>query len=328
MQKNTEKTVVHIYNDVAFKWLFGREKESRPLTKLLNAVVAHDGLGPGFSEIEIKNPYDESQPLSKQKQGILDIRAKDKETGIWFDLEMEASSFTYYPNRSLYYLTGMYRDQLPKGRDNYYELRPCFGIHLLKSDIFFGDDCSDWFHHFGMLNYKTHKQLNNHLELYYVELNKFLKAVKNKTIKWGELEQWSDYIAKPQDPSKSLPEYLKTNQEIKEVHEMLRTFTQNDQLQEQYRLHEEWLRVQRTERYAKQKLQQDYVHALKMKEEAEREKFQAFFLLQEKDVAIQEKDVAIKEKDQEINRLKKIAQIKDRWHSILRSRFRGNIVKF
>ncbi|ETR73392.1 MAG: hypothetical protein OMM_06966 [Candidatus Magnetoglobus multicellularis str. Araruama] len=67
MQPKTEKTVVHIYNDVAFKWLFGREKESRPLTKLLNAVVAHDGLGPGFSEIEIKNPYDESQPLSKQR---------------------------------------------------------------------------------------------------------------------------------------------------------------------------------------------------------------------------------------------------------------------
>lgn len=84
---------------------------------------------------------------------------------------------------------------------------------------------------------------------------------------------------------------------------MLRTFTQNDQLQEQYRLHEEWLRVQRTEKYARQKLQQDYAHALKMKEEAEREKFQAYFLLQEKDVAIQEKD-------QEITRLKKLLKSK------------------
>jgi len=110
--------------------------------------------------MEIKNPYDETQPLSKQKQGILDIRAKDNENGIWIDLEMKASSFTYYPNRSLYYLTGMYRDQLPKGKDNYYLLRPCFNIHLLMSDIFYGDECSEWFHHFGMLNHKTHKQLN------------------------------------------------------------------------------------------------------------------------------------------------------------------------
>jgi len=35
---------------------------------------------------------------------------------------------------------------------------------------------------------------------------------------------------------------------------MLRTFTRNDQLREQYRLQEEWLRVQRTEEYARQKL--------------------------------------------------------------------------
>ena len=44
-------------------------------------VYRVDSLGPLFSEMEIKNPYDETQPLSKQKQGILDIRAKDNETG-------------------------------------------------------------------------------------------------------------------------------------------------------------------------------------------------------------------------------------------------------
>jgi len=327
MEQKSENTHIHLYNDVAFKWIFGREKESRPLTKLLNAVVSHDGLGPCFSKIEIKNPYDFTQPLSKQKQGILDIRAKDEKTDIWIDLEMEASAFTFYPERSLYYLAGMYRDQLPKGKDNYHELRPCFGIHLLMSDIFIGDDCDDWFHHFGMLNHKTCKQLNNHLEIYYIELNKFQEAVENNTIKWGELEQWSDYIARPQDPSKSLPQYLKNNPEIKEVHEMLRKFTRNDQLQEQYRLHEEWLRVQRTEKYARQKLQQDYFQALKLKEQAEKERYQAFMLLQEKDYALQEKDFAlqkneialkeneialkekdnvINEKDQEIIRLKQM----------------------
>jgi len=304
MAQKIKNTEINIYNDIAFKWIFAREKESRPLTKLLNAVMAHDGLGPGFSKIEIKNPYDISQPCSIQKQGILDIRAKDKITGIWINLEMEASAFTYYPNRSLYYLTGMYRDQLPKGKDNYFQLRPCFGIHLLTSDIFFGDHCDDWFHHFGMLNHKTYKQLNNHLELYYIELSKFKKAVKSNTIKWGELEQWSDYISRPQDPSMPLPEYLKSNAEIKEVHEMLQTFTRNDQLQEQYRLHEEWLRVQRTEEYARQKLQDDYVLAMRMKEQAEKEKeqaekekFQAFLLIQEK--------------EQEIIRLKQMLESKE-----------------
>ncbi|KPA10964.1 hypothetical protein MHK_008839 [Candidatus Magnetomorum sp. HK-1] len=310
MKQESENTLIHLWNDVAFKWIFGREKESRPLIKLLNAVVSHDGLGPGFSEIEIKNPYDVTQPLSKQKQGILDIRAKDKNSGIWVDLEMEASAFTFYPNRSLYYLAGMYRDQLPKGKDNYYKLRPCFGIHLLMSDIFFGDKCNDWFHHFGMLNHKTHKQLNNHFELYYIELDKFQKLVSENTINWGELEQWSDYIAKPQDPYKSLPGYLETNEEIKEVHLMLQTFTRDDRLQEQYRLEEEWLRVQRTEEYARQQLQQDYFYALKMKEQAEKEKEKEILLRKKAEQRRYEAFNALKEKDQEIIRLKQMLKSK------------------
>jgi hypothetical protein len=68
MEQESENTVIHLYNDVAFKWIFGREKESRPLTKLLNAVVGHDGLGPYFSTIEIKNPYDVSQPLRNTRK--------------------------------------------------------------------------------------------------------------------------------------------------------------------------------------------------------------------------------------------------------------------
>jgi len=47
------KIEIRLYNDVAFKCIFGREKKSRPLTKLINAVMAHDGLGPLFSEMEI-----------------------------------------------------------------------------------------------------------------------------------------------------------------------------------------------------------------------------------------------------------------------------------
>jgi len=88
-----EKELINLYNDVAFKWVFGREKESQPLIKLLNAIIDYDGYGPVFTEMEIKNPYDLNIPLSKQKQGILDIRAMDKNTGIWIDLEIEASSF-------------------------------------------------------------------------------------------------------------------------------------------------------------------------------------------------------------------------------------------
>jgi len=92
---------------------------------------------------------------------------------------------------------------------------------------------------------------------------------------------------------------------------MLQTFTRNDQLQEQYRLHEEWLRVQRTEEYARQKLQDDYVLAMRMKEQAEKEKEQAE---KEKEQAEKEKFQAfllIQEKEQEIIRLKQMLESKE-----------------
>ena len=294
MEQDIETMLIKMYNDVAFKWTFGRDKESRPLIKLLNAVIGYDGLGPVFTELEIKNPYDFNQPLSKQKQGILDIRAKDKKTKIWIDLEIEASSFTYYPYRAMYYLAGMYRDQLPKGKNNYHDLRPCFGIHILTSNIFGGDECHDWFNHFGMLNYNTHKQLNNHFELYFIELDKFQKAFEEGTITWGELEQWSIYLATPQNPLEPLPSYLNNNEEIKEVHKMLRTFTENDRLQEQYRLHDEWLRVQRTEEHVKQKLRKDYLKELQMREYAESLRIKAE---KEKEKAEKERENAEKEKE-------------------------------
>ncbi len=44
---------------------------------------------------------------------------------------------------------------------------------------------------------------------------------------------------------------------------MLQTFTKNDKLREQYRLHEEFLRVQRTEKALAKKLKQDYMSILK-----------------------------------------------------------------
>ena len=213
-------------------------------------------------------------------------------------------SFAYYANRAQYYLAGMYRDQLPKGKDNYYLLRPCFGIHILTSNIFFGDNCNDWFNHFGMLNYKTHKLLNNHFELFFIELDKFLKTIAEGKVKWGTLEQWCFYIATPQDAFKPLPKQLSNNKEIVEVHNMLRIFTQNDRLQEQYRLHEEWLRVQRTEEYARQKLKKNYLNEKAMRELAEQLKYKAEQeqlkerKLREKADQEREKEQKLREKEQ------------------------------
>lgn len=79
----------------------------------------------------------------------------------------------FYPERSMFYLAGMYRDQLRSGKD-YDELRPCCGVHFVMADML--KDETDWFSHYRMLNVKSHKPLSRHWEMYFVEIGKFKKA--------------------------------------------------------------------------------------------------------------------------------------------------------
>ncbi|MBF0243163.1 MAG: PD-(D/E)XK nuclease family transposase, partial [Desulfamplus sp.] len=106
-------------------------------------------------------------PFTSQKQGILDIRAKDTNTKEWIDLEVQVIRTSDYKERSKYYLAGMYRDQLKKSSEhNYDELRACYGIHILVDSIFEeNDEENRWFNHYRMLNIRTHKPLINHWNL-------------------------------------------------------------------------------------------------------------------------------------------------------------------
>ena len=52
---------VCLYNDVAFKWLFGRQERTTPLISLLNAVVGHGSRDTFFGDIRIMNPFDISK---------------------------------------------------------------------------------------------------------------------------------------------------------------------------------------------------------------------------------------------------------------------------
>ena len=194
----------------------------------------------------------------------------------------------------------MYRDQLKKNKDKNYvgrtrcarlptkscnrhashadelldDLKPCYGVHLLL-DNFFRDkaDRKQWFHHYTMLNTRTHKPLLNHWHLYYAELKKFMACFESDNgrsqVTSGEkqipqpnschsnhtLEQWIYYLGNDQDLAAPLNSFVATNKGIKEVHDMLQTFTKNDRLREKYRLHEEWLRVRRGEEAQRKKLE-------------------------------------------------------------------------
>jgi predicted transposase/invertase (TIGR01784 family) len=269
-----------LYNDIAFKWAFGRQKRTKPLISLLNAVVGHKGQKKLFRNIRILNPFDISK-YQEDKRGILDLRVKETGRGLWADVEIQVLHQESYPQRSMFYLAGLYRDQLSAG-EAYSSLRPCYGIHFLMSDLL--EDETDWYNCYRMKNEKSGNVLNPDWNLYYLEIPKFLKTMEKDGVLWNPLEQWCAYLSEPHDPSEPLAGKFGGNEGIKEVHEMLQEFTEDDRLREQYRLHEAWLMDQRTieleRRDIKRKLAAEQLKLaaekqLRKKAEAEKKKAEA-----------------------------------------------------
>ncbi|MDM8525120.1 Rpn family recombination-promoting nuclease/putative transposase [Desulfococcaceae bacterium HSG8] len=260
---------IYLYNDVAFKWTFGRQERTTPLISLLNAVVGE----PLFREIRVMNPFDISK-YPEDKMGILDLRVKEAGSGIWADVEMQVAYQEYYPERSMFYLAGLYRDQLRAGED-YPDLRPCYGVHILMADLL--EDEPDWYNCYRMTNVKSNRLLSGHWNLYYLELRKFREAMKEGGVSWKKLEQWCGFLSEPHDPSEALDENFRDNEGIKEVHEMLQEFTEDERLRERYRLHQAWLRDQRSverERMTERRLRRE-AEAEKKKAEDREKKMEA-----------------------------------------------------
>lgn len=251
---------IKIYNDIVFKWIFGRQSYTAPLIALLNAITLP---AKKFSEVTILNPFDESEPFKNEKQGILDIRAKDDLSGEWINLEVQVNPGFHYPPRCKFYLAGMYRDQLEKGKDALYsDLKACYGIHILVGTLFDKPEEENfWFNHYAMLNTRTHKPLVNHWHLYYIELEKYLRSLEKKAEARprNELEEWALFIGTIQDNDRPLDERINHNPMIREVYKMIETFTKDDHLREKYRVQEEFIRVQKTNEYMTEKMRQEIV---------------------------------------------------------------------
>ncbi|CAN2044519.1 transposase [Candidatus Magnetomoraceae bacterium gMMP-1] len=270
---------VYLYNDLMFKWLFGRQEYINPLKSLLNSVICYEGVESIFSDIKILNPFDLSKP-DKEKMGILDLRVKDERKGFWIDVEIQVKYQSYYPERAMFYLAGMYRDQLSAKRP-YQELKPCYGIHFLISDLFRDEkDKKNWYNHYRMLNVKNYKPLSKHWEMYFIELKKFQKTMKKENISLKSLEQWCNFLINPRNPSKPLEKHFQDNENIKEVHEMLQELIDDDMVRTQYRLHQDWLRDQ----ISMEREKKEHEHKMREQKKA----------MQEKDKAMQAKDKAIK----------------------------------
>ena len=119
-------------NDIAFKKIFGTEKNKDILMHFLNDIL-------GFSEenhimdIEFLSPILDPE-IAVKKQSIVDVLCKDKK-GIKYIIEMQVTKARGFEKRAQYYASKVYGNQAHIG-DKYHELKEIIFIAIADCIIF------------------------------------------------------------------------------------------------------------------------------------------------------------------------------------------------
>ncbi len=100
-------------NDVAFKHIFGTEKNSDILMAMLNTVLKKRFHTP-IQDIEFLSPFQEPDALEK-KQSIVDVLCKDAD-GCQYIIEMQVADTIDFKERAQYYAYKAFVSQMDKGQ--------------------------------------------------------------------------------------------------------------------------------------------------------------------------------------------------------------------
>ena len=106
-----EETQIKGTNDYIFKRIFAKKGNESILKDLLNAI-----LGIKIKEIEVMADTNLEKEIETRKLGILDIKAVLNNDTI-IDIEIQILNRHNMIERTLYYWSGLYYNQLQKGEE-------------------------------------------------------------------------------------------------------------------------------------------------------------------------------------------------------------------
>ena len=120
------------------------------------------------------------------KYGILDVRVQlDNEVQI--DFEMQVVYYDCWANRTIYYLSKMYTEQIREG-DNYDRLQKCIQVSILAHVLFQEDE--ECYRRISFCDVKTGKEYTDLMEMHILELPKLPPEQKSET----DLMQWMRFL--------------------------------------------------------------------------------------------------------------------------------------
>ena len=198
------KTKIAITNDYIFKKIFSKKGNESILIDFLIGVLEIP-----IEKIEVQAEVSLEKQLEENKLGRLDIVAVLNDNTI-VNIEIQVSNQFNFIERSLYYWSGNYYNNLKAG-ENYRKAKKTITINILNYDIF--DEGP--FHEIARLkrDYKG-QLLTDKIEIHFIQISKFLKEKRGTRTK---LEQWMQFIS--QSNKKEVELAVKENKEIKKANE-------------------------------------------------------------------------------------------------------------
>ena len=207
---NEKNKILQPKNDVVFKALFSRGKES--ITK----AFLEDILKIKIEKLELDKSKDLVNDNKNDKNGRLDLRAV-LNGNIECDIEMQLKVHSYSMNRFLYYWSKIYSANLQIG-EKYENLRKTISVVILGDDSELLKEIPK-FHTIWQIREETYQKiiLTNFFELHIIEIPKALKEYKKSPS--DAVLQWMMFLDNPENME--VQRIMENNEGIKEAKEEL-----------------------------------------------------------------------------------------------------------
>ncbi len=205
--------------DYAFKEIMMNEKAR---IGFLSAVLKLNPLS--IKETKILNT-NLRKVHENDKQGILDVRVlMNNNTEI--DIEIQLSSLSVWADRSLFYLSKIYTEQIESGQ-NYTIFKKCISISILDFKLF--KDTEEFYSCFHLLEDIRHTLYSDKMEFHVLELPKLPKELQKNS---SDMILWGKFIsAETKEEFEMLAE---RNESIQSAYEQLQVISQDKQKRMEY----------------------------------------------------------------------------------------------
>ncbi len=209
-------------NDIAFKRIFGSEKNKDILIHFLNDMLIFREKKP-ITEVTFLKTIQDPEIASK-KTSIVDILCKD-DVGNTYVVEMQASGAKGFEKRAQYYASKAYIAQMNKGDKKYYNLKEV--IFLAIADFTMFPKKKGYKSDHVILDKDTHENDLKDFSFTFLELEKFTKG---KDELHSMVEKWTYYFKHAEDTSEEdLHKIFENDWVIQRAYEELNRFNWNEE---------------------------------------------------------------------------------------------------